>query len=411
MSYLPRISVLFKNITALMLISLLTVTLSMGQSKKDLERKKLKNQKDIAYTNKLLQETKKNTKSSYNRLLILNKKIKIRQRLINNIRDEIRILDNNIEKSRSQITSLEADLKKVKDDYAKMIYYAYKNRNSYDRLMFILAADDFNQAYKRLTYYKQYSEFRKKQAVIIEETQVMIKQQVEDLKAKKGEQKVLIENQQETAVTLNLEKQEQKSEFNKLKSKEKDLRKKLKAQQKAAAKLEKAIENIIAKEAAERARKAKAAGTASEMTPEEKLVSSNFSANKGRLPWPTERGVITEAFGKHEHPVIKGITVDNPGVDISTTKGAKARVVFDGEVRQVLSIPGKNMAVIIRHGEFLSVYSNLKEVNVKAGQKVSAKQQIGIIFTDENEGNKTSIELQIWQGTKRLNPALWLSSK
>jgi len=404
---------IFRFTYLLSLIILLSGNYAVSQKLKQLESKKKKTLEDINYTNKLLNETKEGRKDSYNKLVILNKKISLRNNLISDIKNEISIIDTKIRDNTEVIRSLESDLNRLKDEYAKMIYYAYKNKNSYDRLIHILASDDFNQAYRRLKYLQQYTAFRRKQSNLIMATQEVLNKKIAKLEARKEQKEQLIKSRHDEAVILSLEKSEQSKVLNKLQSRESELKKKLEQQRKTAAQLNREIEKIIAEEARKAAERAKASGSSKvfELTPEERLISDNFENNKGRLPWPTERGIITGTFGEHEHPVLKGIIVRNNGVDICTTKGATARAIFDGVVSKVVSIPGAHKAVIIRHGEYLTVYSNLREVIVKPEEKVKAKQSIGTIYTDANDGNKTALHIEIWKQNTKLNPAHWLTKR
>lgn len=387
---------------------MLILLLAMGafsQSKKDLETQKNKRKKDIEYTNKLLREVNSSSKNSYNTLLLLNKKIKLRQELINSMISEIKMIEQKISENQSIIESLQKDLEKLKSEYAAFIYYAYKNRSNYDRMMFIFSSEDFNTAYKRLKYLQYYTSFRKKQKEIIIQTQNVLIRKNEELEKVKAEKKVLIDAQQEESVVLSLEKTEQTNLLSNLKQKEAELKKQLTAYKRAAAELEKAIQKIIEEEA----KKATKNGDYT-LTPEQKLVSDNFGANKGRLPWPTIRGEITSTFGEHDHPVLPGIKVRNNGIDISTSKGSNARAIFEGEVRQVLEIPGANKAVIIRHGAYLSVYQNMTEVFVQKGDKVTAKEDIGRVATKAGD-NTTTLHLEIWKENAKLDPASWIAPK
>ncbi|MBI5217477.1 MAG: peptidoglycan DD-metalloendopeptidase family protein [Bacteroidia bacterium] len=433
-----------------------------GQSKKELEQKKKKNQKEIDYTNKLLKENKKSKNKSYNTLLILNRKISLRKELIAGISSEIKNLNIKIDKNNKEINSLAKELVQLKKDYAQLIYYAYKNRSSYDRLMYILSANDFNQAYKRLKYLQQYSEYRRKQATAIVKNQKILAKKLAELQVKINEKQDLLAVQQEETTQLTKEKEEQTEILSSLKSKETELKEKLEEHILISRKLQKTIENLIASEeearrkANEIARKEKKEKEKKlkeekikalknknlskkekeilekeekelseekedvkstnkpdvfEMTPEEKITSANFGNNKGFLPWPTERGLITGTFGEHEHPVLPGIIIRNDGIDISTSEGENVRAIFSGVVSKVMQIPGFNNVIIIRHGNYLSVYSNLSQVNVKTGDKVTAKQKIGKVFTDTDDDNKTILHLQIWKNNIKMDPALWLSQR
>ena len=414
------------------LIIILFAFNAIGQNKKDLEKKKAQLQKEINATNQLLNETKKNKKLSLNQLVTLNQKIEIREELITTIAYEVNEINSSINKTNTSINNLKKEIEKLKAEYEKMIYYAYKNQSAYTKLMFIFSAKDFNQAYNRMKYFEQYSEYRKKQALIIQKTQNNLAEKVKELEAKKSELNALLGEKEEEKKTLTIEKSEKEDVLIQLQEKEGQLKADLKKKQEDANKLQKEIKRIIEEEikrareeAVLAAKNAKAKNppnpknnTTKEnpkevknenvltLTPEAQKLSDNFELNKGKLPWPVAEGVIIEYFGEHEHPVLKGIKVKNDGIDISTKVGSAVRAVFDGEVTGVISIPGAGKAIIVRHGEYLSVYSNLSETNVKKGDKIKTKQNIGTALTDED--NKTSMELQIWKGSILLNPIGWI---
>jgi len=395
-----------KNIILIILI--LVTSLSFSQSRKELERRKKKKQQEIAYTNKLLNQTRKNKKKSLNELILLNNQIQNRQQLILAITEQINEIDERIESNTSIIESMEEDLEKLKKEYAKLIYYSWKHKNSYDKIMFIFSADDFNQAYKRMLYFQQYAEYREKQVEAIKETEEILKGIIAELEKEKLKKAELIELQYEETKSLSSEKQEKSEIISHLKQEETELQKKLRKQRQESKKLQNAIAKIIAEEAKKAAKKTKSGKYA--LTPEEKLISDKFGANKGRLPWPTERGVITGTFGKHNHPVFKEVITINNGIEISTSAGSYARAIFAGTVIQVIHLSNTNIAVMIKHGEYITVYSHLKEAIVTKGDKVTAKQKIGVIYTD-TEDNKTEMELQIWKGSTKLNPAYWITKK
>jgi septal ring factor EnvC (AmiA/AmiB activator) len=390
---------------------------SFPQNKKDLEKKKDQLKKDIEYTNQLLEQTKQNKMVSLNQLVTLNKKISLHEELIGAISNEMNDLDVQIARTNSLISALEIDMKQLKDEYAKMIYFAYKNQNSYSRLMFIFASKDFNEAYKRVKYLQQYTDYRKQQKDMIVATQNALLAKRKEMLDKKVEKGSLLNNSQVEKSTLDQEKTEQVSTLNSLQDQEKKLKVDLKEKQRAADKLNAAIEDLIRNEITSARKKSDVAGvknpenpTAFNMTPEVQKLSNDFSSNIGKLPWPVEQGVITETFGTHPHPILKGIMIKNDGIEISCQKGMDARCVFDGEVSGVIVIPGANKAVIIRHGEYLSVYSNLEDTYIKMGDKVSTKQKIGLIHTND-EDSKTELNFQIWKGTVKLDPSSWLFRK
>lgn len=391
-----------------MVFFLFIVLPSTGQTRKELEEKKKKTQQEIEYTNKLIKETQKNQKNSIQQLKLLDQKIEMRKDLIGSINLEIKMINEKINENNDLVISMESDLKELKAEYARLIYFAYKNRNSYDRWMYILASDDFDQAYKRLKYLQQYTEYRERQANAIKSIQKSIENKMALLEKQKAQKKSLIKTQQAETNTLSVEKNQQNKVLTNLKEKEQDLKKQLAEKRKSAQQLEKTIKDLIAKEV--KASSGSASG-GYKLTPEEKLISDQFGANKGRLPWPTEKGLIIESYGEHEHSKLKGIKIFNDGVTIATSEGSIARSIFSGVVRQIITIPGKHKTVIIRHGEYLTVYSNLKEVYVTSGQNIKAKDDIGLIYTDNEGDNSTTIDLQIWKGTVKLDPALWLSGK
>ena len=377
-----------------------------GQSIDELRIKKEKTLEQIKYTNRLLNETQKDEKSSMNKLNLLNEQIKLRNQLITGYNSEIKLIDGMIAENTRQIKNLDADLVSLKKEYAEMIRFAQKNRNSYDKTLFLLSAKNFNQAYKRLAYLQQYSKYRQKQAAQISDTRNQIDQKVKELENQKKQKQQVLADKQMEARKLDNERAKQGQYVTSLRQKQKDLQKQLREQQKIDEQLSREIERIVEEEA----RKSQKKGTTGfSLTPEQKLISGQLEQNRGRLPWPVERGIITERFGIHAHPVLKTVQVKNNGIDIATSSGARARSVFDGEISRVFGISGGNMAVIVRHGNYLTVYSNLKTVSVKAGDKIKAKQDLGVIFTDENDGNKTILKFQIWKESQKLDPELWLS--
>ena len=342
-------------------------------------------------------------------MVILREKISSREKLIATINREINTVNKQITLNNEILKDLTNDLKKLKDEYARMIYYAYKNRNSYDRLMFVFSSKDFNQAYQRLKYFQQYTAYRETQAELIEKTQKEINQAIENLEKYKSEKLALLRLKEQERDELASERIQQNKTVKDLNAKEKELLSDLKKKEKAAKKLQKEIEKIIAEEIRLAAKKSGKKGTSSfVLTPEEMQLSANFESNKGRLPWPLERGIISSTFGEHAHPVLKNVKTKNNGIDILTDRNSKTRTIFSGVVTRVMSIPNYNYVIMIRHGEFLSVYSNLDEVYVQKGDKVEIRQAIGRIHTDANE-SKTELHFELWKGKTLLNPAGWLA--
>ncbi|HOI88530.1 MAG TPA: peptidoglycan DD-metalloendopeptidase family protein [Lentimicrobium sp.] len=401
-----------KSLVALMFI-LTAVMPSAAQDKKtQLQQQKAKIEQDISYTNKLLEETKKTKQASVNQIVLLNKQIEKRQELISAINSEIRDLDREINQTSDTIRLLQQTVERLKKEYASLIYYANKNRNSYSRLMFLFSSKDFNQAYQRLKYFQQYSVYRQNQVRVIRETEEELNQKLVLLEQQKKEKVLLKQAEVSEQQKLSKEKSQQDQAVRNLSKKEKELLKKLRESEKAARRLQKAIEDLIAEEIRKANEAAKKAGTkpAPEnkfaLTPAEMELSTNFAGNKGRLPWPTERGIISGTFGEHPHPVLKGIKTKNNGVDIATEKGSKARAVFEGVVSSTMTLPTFNNVVIVKHGEYLTVYSNLDQLYVKKGDKVKTKQVIGDISTDDS--GKTKLHFELWHGKNLQNPEAWI---
>lgn len=412
-----------KNIFIVLVFSMLlgiSNLYAQSQTKEDLQKKKQQLANEIAQTSKILKETQKNKKATLAQLEALRKQILMRERLINTISSEIKNLEGQIGTTNSEIDQLQAELEQLKKEYAAMIRFAFRNQSSYNKLMFVFAAQNFNQAYKRLKYLQQFSEYRQRQAKYIEEAQKKLELKREELEVNKKEKNGLLVEEQEEKVTLGKEKSQQEKMAKQLSAKESTLRKQLQAKQAQSRKLDNQIQAIIKREIEAARKKAEAEAKAKgqtvsgdknsssnlTLTPEAKALSNQFNANRGKLPWPVEKGTIIEYFGTHEHPQLKGVMIQNNGIDIKTSSGASARAIFNGTVSGVIQIPGGLNAVLVRHGEYTTVYSNLKSVNVKMGQSVSTKQSIGTVATEEDIA---SMELQIWKGINKLNPTEWLA--
>ena len=301
-----------------------------------------------------------------------------------------------------------------------MVIFAYKNRSHYDKLEFLFASEDFNQAMQRSRYIQQFTEARKTKMDQIAGTQKKVSEEVEELRKNREEQATLLAEQKSQQELLIKEKEELNAQVKQLKKKEGNIQQSIKDKQAQAKKFQKEIDKIIAEEirkanekAAKEAKSAKSSKTTKPdkmaLTPSEKALSSSFSANKGRLPWPVERGVISSSYGKHASSVSNKVTVTNNGIDIATYANAKARSVFEGVVVSVVKPSASNIGVIIRHGDYFTVYSQLDEVYVGRGDKVKTKQEIGKVHTDKSEG-RTEMHFELRHGTECQNPAAWLSN-
>ncbi|MBI3500312.1 MAG: peptidoglycan DD-metalloendopeptidase family protein [Bacteroidetes bacterium] len=372
-----------------------------------MENKKQELQKEIEYQNKLLDEVKKNKNRSMIQLAILNNKISRQQELIATLNKEIDLIEGTISETKENILQKESELKILKNDYAKIIFASYKNRDSYSRLMFLFASQDFNQALQRIKYMEYYTEARKKQAGLIEDTQRQLQTKKQELENRKEMQSKALSQKEIETVTLSKQKKDKEETLTDLQKKEKNIRTEIQKKKEQSEKLRKAIEKVIESEIKKSNALAKTETKKIVLTPEEKELSDNFESNKGKLPWPLSEGVITEQFGTHDHPDLPGIKINNNGINIGTNKGASVRAIFNGTVVAVASVGGlEGKVIILKHGEYLSVYSNLEEAYVKQGEKIKTKQSIGKVLTDDNSA--TELHFEIWKGQSMLNPEGWI---
>lgn len=425
-------------------------------SQKDLKNKQNKLNDDIKQLSSQISQTKDKKKSQINHIVIINTKIKVREELIGTINSELSSINNSIKKNVTEINALNASLTKLKGEYAKMIYFAQRNQDSYTKIMFLFSSGNFNQAYIRAKYFQQYTAFRKKQANEITATQLVLGNKLKELEAQRHEKNVLLGNEKEEKQQLDSEKTEQEVVLSSLQQQEKELKEELEKKKRDAENLQVAIKKLIEAEIkrkveesakiaaikaeklakaeklkndklkAEEKKKNKNTTTTTdtktdavtttttkvdkkvvmpELTEEAEAIGADFASSRGKLPWPVTKGVVCQAYGEYEHPAIKGFMMNNNGVEICTAKGSQARAVFDGEVTSIAVAPTGGKLIIIRHGEYLSVYMNIGEVFVKQGDKVKTKQAIGSVI---DEDGKTSMNLQIWKGQKTMDPSGWL---
>lgn len=392
--------------------SLLAIAQPTKQEK--LEEQKAQIQKEIAAFKALLSDEKKKEKSVLSQLAEQKARIRLSEKLISTTAKQKRLLEDDIYLTQLEINKLNRELKVLKDDYSKMIVKSYKSRNDKSRVMFVLSSQNFLQAYKRIQYMKQYASYRKMQGDEIVEKQEKLnvaKTRLEKSKVEK--EKVLVENQKEKEA-LEVQKKEQEKLAKEVQKNKKKFTAEIDKKQKEAKEIDRQIKKLIAEAiaAANKKNEAKTGVKASSstskfvLTAEGKIVSDNFKANKGKLPWPVEKGYVQLRYGDQPHPVHRNLTVHNSGVEIATEPGSNARAIFDGEVLQVQVVSANNKAVYIRHGDFVTVYLNLQSVSVKQGDNVSIKQSIGKIHTDSS--GKAVIKFLVLQNTTTLNPEQWL---
>ena len=367
---------------------------------KDLQKKQQKLQQEIEQTNKMLKQTKKDESATMNKLQLIGQNIKTQKKLIRTLDSEITALNREMNVLGATRDSLQRVLTHYKADYAQMVRESHYARVQQSPLLFLLSSDSFQQLARRARYLQEFAQYRKEQVKRIENTQAEIDIQNNLLKANKSDKETALSSRKREQENLQRDERKQKNMLNQLKSKEKDLNKQLKQQQKKVAELNKKIDDMIRKQA-EKASK-------TTLTKEQQLIAGGFEANKGRLPWPVEKGMISGHFGKQQHPVYEHVTMDNKGIYLQTTADCKARAVYKGEVTSCFMVSG-TYAVIIQHGNYRTVYSNLSKLNVKQGDKVDTKQTIGTIFTDPEQDQKTELYFQIYKDKDILNPELWIA--
>ena len=400
-------------LVALIVIGLLPVS---AQSRKDLEKRRDALDAQIKETSALINKARTEQRSTQQQVQLLEAQIKQRQELINTMNSEVYRMDQEIQDTRDSIRHLESDLEKLKDEYARMVQFAYMNRSSYDRLSYIFAAESFAQAFRRSRYLEQLAQQRSQQADLIEETRVTLAGKVDGLQVTRQEKSSLLDRQLVEARKLNEDKRGQQGALDGLRKEEGRLKQALtkqeKQRQELAAAIRKAIEAEIAKS---RAAATKPGATTSgkvefTLTPEAKELNADFEKNRGKLPWPVEKGTITSSFGKQAHPVLRGIQIENNGLDIGCVPGAPVRAIFRGEVSSVIVIPGAGKAVMLSHGAYRTVYSNLRDVAVNKGDKVDTKQVVGTVMTEDGA---STAHIEIWKiGTdgqlQKVDPASWI---
>ena len=392
-----------------------------SQNKDQLKKQKKAIESEISYTTSLLEKTKENKQASLQYISYLNKKISSQERLIQISNIELSLIKKQINKLENQILFTEQQIDKkgkeilaLKNEYGKMLYSLQKNKNDRNSLMFIMSSETFNQAYKRVLYLREYSRMRKAQTLQIIKSQDSLSASSERLllqkqliSEKKTESIDLISNKRNNLNKILESKQEKDSKVAKLQKSEKIFLRKIKDQQKQARLIEEKIKRIIEEEIRLAREKLKTENNSISLTPEAQLLSDQFSANKGNMPWPLEQGLIVSYFGKQKHHVFGNVETFNNGINIATNENAIIRSVFNGKVSRIFFIKGEGKAVLINHGEYFTVYSGLKTVSVKLGDEVLTKEQIGTVLTDNSE-KKTELHFEIWQGYDKLNPSLWL---
>lgn len=389
-------------------VLILIPVLSLAQDKKAaLEAQKKRLQQEIVQINALIKTSAKKRANVLTQVETVQLKmdrqdalIRLTNRQINRLNQEININLRNIEKLRTELTSL-------KKDYAEMVVSARKNKSTQNRLMFLLSSESFWQAYKRMAYMKQYAAYRKQQGEQIAAKTKALQQYTSDLVAQRKDKKQLIEENRKAQKELDSIRKRQSSLVLELKKRERNYSAQIKKKQKQQEAIDKEIARLIREAIAASNKKAGTKTGNFVLTPEAKALAASFASNKGRLPWPVEKGIVTQRFGTQRHPVVRTTTIKSNGVSLSVPAGASARSVFEGIVLNIVQFKGSNPIVLIQHGNYITSYKNLSKVYVKKGDRVTAKQAIGQIFTNKDTG-KTTLQFSLFQNTTPQNPALWL---
>lgn len=385
------------------IIILMSVSVAMfGQTKAELEATRKKTLEEITYVDNLLKTTAKEKSESMNAVRIIGSKVLLRESVITGMRQEISLVNERIGLNTLAIDMMEKDLIALKEDYARAVVNSYRQKKGNPDLVYILSARDFNQGYKRIKYLQQVTKFRRRESEIILELKSQIESsklklqndlyRLSDLKSKEEQQKSLLLTEQ----------QRKQNMVKSLSNKEKQLRKDLEEKKRIAKRIESEIARLIEEE--------RKKAVKSDITPEQRLIGENFAENKGRLPWPVEKGIITSQFGVHQNAVLKNVTEENIGIEITSSGRVSARSVFQGEVARVFAITGANMTVIIKHGKYYSVYTNLINVKVKTGDKVATKQELGDVYSNPGNSNNCILKFMIVE-TKYQDPESWIAKK
>jgi len=395
-------------------------SLSAQQSSQitELEKERLKTLAEIEETNRLLNENTKTTGNALNRLNLLTQQIISRKKNIQLLNGEITSMDEEIRSKEMQIKTLESDLESKKQNYAASLRKMYLHKNNQDNLMFILSSQNFTQSFHRIMYLKAYSGWQKTQAEAIAEKQNTIRQEQQLLVVQRVDKQKLLDERQSEKKQLSREEENKKNEIKTLEKNKKTLQSDLVKKEKQANALNRQIEKIIAEEVLKSEKAAKSDNVENRtaeikggyaMTVSERTLSSTFAGNKGNLPFPLKGNYkIVGYFGVHQHKELSKIVTINNGIDIETTSGNEARAIFEGIVSRIFTLPGYNNSIILRHGNFLTLYSNIDQVYVKQGDKVNTEQKIGKIYTDKENGNSTLLHFEIWKEQTKLDPMEWI---
>ncbi len=396
---------------------LVFVLLSQAQDRKQLEKKRKETEKEIALTKKILEQTGKEKKDNLHALSTIKNLIRARERLISTLTQQLNQVTLELQETELALEKLKQTLILEKNNFAKLVVNTYKTRNTFNEVGFIFSATNFFNALTRLKYLQLINKEQDRFIATIERNKLDIQEKIEALLKLKEEKELLLTERLSERNELEIDRSQKNNLLTVLTGKEQELKDKLKKQQQAFDDLNRQIKLAIEREMeearkrreAEAKKKGESKESVSTMTPEAQALSDDFQGNKRKLPWPVDRGFVSQKFGTFAHPTLHGIYIENNGVDIATEQGAKARTVFRGEVSAVFQVPGMGKAVLINHGAFYTVYARLAEVYVVQGQKVQLKELVGLILTDENA--KTELHFEVWKNQDKMDPLQWLMAR
>ena len=361
--------------------------------------------KEIEYANKLLEETRGKTKASLQEVNIINQKLRKRKQYIESLETETELVGKTVAEYQEEIDKVQAEIKRLKDLYAEMLVNNYKNRWNNYYIMYFLAAENMNQLYQRLRFVRIYYNYIENQKAKLDKLKADLSVKSNKLLEVKKQKDMLIQTTRKEYSVIQEESAKKIVLLNSLKKKQAEIEREIRDKERTAKKLDNEITKIIEAEK----RKSGKGSIKANLTPADQIISTDFEKNRGKLPWPTKEGIISGKYGEHEHPDFKAVKIRNDGIYISTSRGEPVRSIFKGIVSRVFSIPGENYTVIIKHGNYYTLYHNLVDVTVKAGQHVETKEVLGKVYTD-NETKESTLYFQIWKETERNDPELWLAN-
>lgn len=399
----------YKTYFLLIALAFCSIVGAQSTKQKQLEERRQQLSREISQINTLLSQGKQEKKSIVSTVEDLHYKISVRQNLISITNQQANLLTREINNNQNKITNLRNKLKILKEEYAAMVVKSYKSKSEQSKVMFLLSSSNFQQAYKRLQYIKQYANYQKKQAEEIKIQTAKLQGLNTNLLKQKSDKQKLIEDNRIAKKELDKELNQHESLMVSINKNLNKYTAEIRTRQKEADKIDKEIEKIIREAIAKSNKKAGKSTTSRTfaMTPEEKSLSVNFTSNKGKLPWPVEKGVVKVRYGTQPSPIDKSIPIKSNGVRIATSKGEKVRAIFEGKVMSIITPKNGNNAVLIKHGNYFTVYKNLSQIYVKKGDKVSTKQEIGTVLTNRASG-ETILSFVIYKDGKTQNPTHWI---